>query len=723
VSARVGDFIEAILILKPGSRKAEVLGSGTTVQKSSSVEVLLGEIAGEPAYITSLHFTTEAATWHTDVKLCSEVEIGLSNSQLPFICRSKNFGIDRKPSRFFLPLQEFDSSATGAAQKYSILHTLNLAAKSGGNGAIGEFFSEDKEMRGKVGKLWAKYLSVSAVEVDPESVLEPPVAVVFPTTGHDAAGGADDEGNETESSSFISASKVAFEVVLESREIYSAEEQGTVKLLAFKEKESTYSTVIKSSDGSIVVLADKNDIDKSKPAFLPLKMVPVTVTVTDPRLKTLRDVGREHISLIEEMVKFGKICATSKVACSFYSSLTSKLNVDGNQDILVAYIEYPPVSTARLTVILEFSRDESHKAAILSEPNRWPVSEVLTILARDGCYFQNAVLKVCLTPNVIRRLNKTNEFHAWLNAVKRNHAKETPRPSAFEESLRELKALKLEKEDLLVESSRLQGEVRTLEESAKGFEKDKASLKKNVEDLKTRFKELESELKNERERILKMASESSIAPTSFESPQPLAAFAAPHHGGYVIKERPRPSDDEDAKKAVVAVNVENSELLSNPTVSAMVRGLGLHMSEKLYPSELSILNELVQNADDCQFHADAVPTVTIVALSDKLEVGSNEEGLTPSNILAMSQWAQSDKTFGDTGRKGLGFKSVYKLGKHISIDSRHIHFDFDDKDGEITPRMLPKVRAGDFEDGTRISISSESLLVCLPQSSPRLSFN
>ena len=86
------------------------------------------------------------------------------------------------------------------------------------------------------------------------------------------------------------------------------------------------------------------------------------------------------------------------------------------------------------------------------------------------------------------------------------------------------------------------------------------------------------------------------------------------------------------------------------------------------------LFELLQNCDDAE-----ASEVRVLIEDDTVYVADNGHGLQPEAVSAICGTDFSDKTSGKIGRKGLGFKSVYKGGRWFQNDlrifKRHLQFD------------------------------------------------
>ena len=90
------------------------------------------------------------------------------------------------------------------------------------------------------------------------------------------------------------------------------------------------------------------------------------------------------------------------------------------------------------------------------------------------------------------------------------------------------------------------------------------------------------------------------------------------------------------------------------------------------------LNELLQNADDCIYPEDEIPTLKMELTDGKLELNYNEAGFTKSNVRSITAIGESTKkkiqTDKASGEKGIGFKSVFEVAEKVIIHSNGFDF-------------------------------------------------
>ena len=100
-------------------------------------------------------------------------------------------------------------------------------------------------------------------------------------------------------------------------------------------------------------------------------------------------------------------------------------------------------------------------------------------------------------------------------------------------------------------------------------------------------------------------------------------------------------------------------------------------------SPIRFINELIQNADDCDFPDDVVPHMIIKATDKGLGIAYNEVGFTKHNVRAITAIGESTKkqllsgqifSKETIGEKGIGFKAVFSIASKVFIHSNGFHF-------------------------------------------------
>ncbi len=119
------------------------------------------------------------------------------------------------------------------------------------------------------------------------------------------------------------------------------------------------------------------------------------------------------------------------------------------------------------------------------------------------------------------------------------------------------------------------------------------------------------------------------------------------------------------------------------------------------------IQELLQNADDCTYPADVVPTFSLKQSDGGIVTEYNENGFTRENIRAITAIGESTKNMlinedlDAIGKKGIGFKTVFAIASEVKIHSGEYHFSL----SEDTP-TIPRIISGSEgqTNGTRMEI-------------------
>ncbi|CAN6347979.1 unnamed protein product [Urochloa humidicola] len=110
------------------------------------------------------------------------------------------------------------------------------------------------------------------------------------------------------------------------------------------------------------------------------------------------------------------------------------------------------------------------------------------------------------------------------------------------------------------------------------------------------------------------------------------------------------------------------------------------LSNELYSHDSHFILELVQNADDNNYSAGVEPTLVFILHSNGIVALNNEKGFSDKNIRALCDVGNSTKkglSSGYIGKKGIGFKSVFRVTDAPEIHSNGFHVKFDISEGEI----------------------------------------
>lgn len=130
-------------------------------------------------------------------------------------------------------------------------------------------------------------------------------------------------------------------------------------------------------------------------------------------------------------------------------------------------------------------------------------------------------------------------------------------------------------------------------------------------------------------------------------------------------------------------------------------GRALHcLSQELYSQDSHFILELVQNADDNNYSETVEPTLTFILHDSGIIVLNNERGFSAQNMRALCDVGNSTKKgsiAGYIGKKGIGFKSVFRVTDAPEIHSNGFHVKFDISEGQIgfvLPTVVPPCDIG-----------------------------
>lgn len=91
------------------------------------------------------------------------------------------------------------------------------------------------------------------------------------------------------------------------------------------------------------------------------------------------------------------------------------------------------------------------------------------------------------------------------------------------------------------------------------------------------------------------------------------------------------------------------------------------------------IRELLQNADDCKYADDIIPSFKLFIRGTTLTTEYNELGFTKDNVRSITAIGESTKKQINSGQfeigeKGIGFKTVFSVADNVSIHSNGFHF-------------------------------------------------
>ncbi|KAI4123414.1 MAG: hypothetical protein LQ338_005267 [Usnochroma carphineum] len=108
------------------------------------------------------------------------------------------------------------------------------------------------------------------------------------------------------------------------------------------------------------------------------------------------------------------------------------------------------------------------------------------------------------------------------------------------------------------------------------------------------------------------------------------------------------------------------------------------LSTEIYTQAVHFTLELIQNADDANYtrlQPHQVPYLAFEAKENLIDVRCNEDGFTSEDVQALCDVDRSTKNATNAiGKKGIGFKSVFKVCDLVQIGSNGFQFSFDKND-------------------------------------------
>ncbi|XP_030534760.2 protein NO VEIN-like [Rhodamnia argentea] len=118
------------------------------------------------------------------------------------------------------------------------------------------------------------------------------------------------------------------------------------------------------------------------------------------------------------------------------------------------------------------------------------------------------------------------------------------------------------------------------------------------------------------------------------------------------------------------------------------------LSQELYSQDSHFLLELVQNADDNTYLENVEPALVFILQESGITILNNERGFSAQDIRALCDVGNSTKkgSAGYIGKKGIGFKSVFRVTDAPEIHSNGFHVKFDISEGQIgfvLPTVIP----------------------------------
>lgn len=105
------------------------------------------------------------------------------------------------------------------------------------------------------------------------------------------------------------------------------------------------------------------------------------------------------------------------------------------------------------------------------------------------------------------------------------------------------------------------------------------------------------------------------------------------------------------------------------------------------------IQELLQNADDCIYDQNVIPTFSLTMKDNAIITEYNETGFTRANVRSITAIGESTKNkllshrSQSIGEKGVGFKTIFAIASKVTIHSGNYHFSLSDRKPTI-PKII-----------------------------------
>ena len=134
----------------------------------------------------------------------------------------------------------------------------------------------------------------------------------------------------------------------------------------------------------------------------------------------------------------------------------------------------------------------------------------------------------------------------------------------------------------------------------------------------------------------------------------------------------------------------------------------IHLLLKSGTERGRFVQELLQNADDCQYPSNVIPNYSLKKQSNRIIAEYNEVGFTRDNVRSITAIGESTKrkllnnSLEEIGEKGVGFKTIFAVASQVNIYSGEYSFGLSDQEPTI-PRSLQMTEQ--YSDGTRMELT------------------
>lgn len=147
--------------------------------------------------------------------------------------------------------------------------------------------------------------------------------------------------------------------------------------------------------------------------------------------------------------------------------------------------------------------------------------------------------------------------------------------------------------------------------------------------------------------------------------------------------------------------LRNNRLLGRDAIGQIAYRSYIDLILKAGTTHTRFIQELLQNADDCEYADNVIPEFKLSQTKDKIYTEYNELGFTRGNIRSITAIGESTKNHllrqnaAKIGEKGVGFKTIFAIASRVAIHSGEYHFSLADK----TP-TIPELLSSSFAPAT-----------------------
>lgn len=171
------------------------------------------------------------------------------------------------------------------------------------------------------------------------------------------------------------------------------------------------------------------------------------------------------------------------------------------------------------------------------------------------------------------------------------------------------------------------------------------------------------------------------------------------------------SESEEGSAEDYLRELRNNRLLGRDAIGKNAYRSYIDLILRAGTTHTRFIQELLQNADDCEYAENVVPEFKLSQTKDRISTEYNELGFTRGNIRSITAIGESTKNHlltqnaAKIGEKGVGFKTIFAIASRVAIHSGAYHFFLTDQSPTI-PELLQG--RSDSVPGTQMVISLKS---------------